>query len=282
VDIDAVTSNSSSDAPAGGSQPVPAPSGPAPSGPAPSGLASGPAPTGPVLRGTSEDARLALQLIAAAGRSGTVRFDDGRLGSLHVEAGSVCAVTPGVGRRLRDAIGLAVEDERWAFAAAELGHTSATPDGPPDEGAVAAVLVDSGELTAAVVQTAVLEVAVNLLFELLVLADVEFAFEVGAAHPLAGTITIDVVDLLDAVAQRIEDWKVIATEIPSTAAVPRLAPAFPPGLAELTLVAADWKVIGATDGQRTIADLTGQTALDAFDVCLSLHRLLQAGVVTID
>jgi hypothetical protein len=262
VDIDAVPSSSSSTAPAGGSQDA--------------------APSGPVLRGTSEDARLALQLIAAAGRSGTVRFDGGRLGSLHVEAGSVCAVTPGVGRRLRDAIGLAVEDERWAFAAAELGHTGTTPDGPPDEGAVAAVLVDSCELTAAVVQTAVLDVAVNLLFELLVLADVEFEFEVGSAHPLAGTVVIGVTDLLDAVARRIEDWKLIATEIPSTAAVPRLAPAFPPGLAELTLVAADWRVVGATDGQRTIADLTGQTGLDAFDVCLSLHRLLQAGVVSID
>ena len=82
--------------------------------------------------------------------------------------------------------------------------------------------------------------------------------------------------------QRIEDWKLIATEIPSTAAVPRLHDAFPPGLAELTLVAGDWRVVHATDGRRTIADLTAQTHLDAFDVCLSLHKLLQAGVVSID
>ena len=59
-------------------------------------------------------------------------------------------------------------------------------------------------------------------------------------------------------------------------------PAFPPGLAELTLTPGDWRVVGATDGHRSIAALTAQTHLDAFDVCLSLHKLLQAGVATID
>jgi hypothetical protein len=259
VDRDAVTSSSSSAAPAGGG-----------------------APSGTALRGTSEDARLALQLIAAAGRSGTVRFDGGRLGSLHLEAGAVCAVAPGVGRRLRDAIGAAVEDERWALAAAEHGASGSTPDGPPDEAAVAAVLVGTGELPVDVVRTAVLEVAVNLLFELLVLADVEFAFDVGAPHALGGTVEVAVADLLDAVTRRIDDWKLIAAEIPSTAAVPRLHEAFPPGLAELVLSPVDWRVVGATDGRRTIADLTAETHLDAFDVCLSLHKLLQAGVAAVD
>lgn len=80
---------------------------------------------------------------------------------------------------------------------------------------------------------------------------------------------------------RLDAWRVIADVIPSVSMVVSLAPDLPDGLEEVSLGRADWQVLAAIDGHRSVAEIMASLRRSAFDVCSTLYRLITVGVVAI-
>ncbi len=81
--------------------------------------------------------------------------------------------------------------------------------------------------------------------------------------------------------QRVAAWRDITAVVPSTRAVPRLAPRLPPG-PPLQATERDWEVIAAISGGRTAGDLMVVLDRRGFDVLETLARLARRGAVEIE
>ncbi|HEY1016948.1 MAG TPA: DUF4388 domain-containing protein, partial [Herpetosiphonaceae bacterium] len=76
--------------------------------------------------------------------------------------------------------------------------------------------------------------------------------------------------------QRAERWRAVRARIPNL----RLVPAFAENTAAGARIdEADWPVMAAIDGQRSIADIAAHTFIDTLDTCRILLRLIDAGLV---
>ena len=154
-----------------------------------------------------------------------------------------------------------------------------------DGNSLAAALFSAGAARGAVTEV-LWDRTVETIFELLLPSKHEFWFEPDVAaqngapavsHPL----TFDVQPLLDAAADRLSAWRVIAQRIPSTSCVVRLVEDLPSSVDLVTISREEWPILAAIDGQRDIAGIIGRTGLSAFGVCGVLHHLLQIGVIAV-
>lgn len=123
------------------------------------------------------------------------------------------------------------------------------------------------------------EYNLNCLFEMLVPAELEFSFESGRVHRLGDAYAMNTVALLDQAERRVEIWRRIASRIPSTSAVFRLAERLPDRALERTISSDEWRYLAQLDGKRTVAEIITGTGESAFRVCSVLYRLLMEGVV---
>jgi hypothetical protein len=123
------------------------------------------------------------------------------------------------------------------------------------------------------------EYVLAALFEMLLPSDVSFTFDDGRAHRLGDRLASDSSELVEQAEHRLTIWTRIATRIPSTAAIFRLAPVLPDGAWERLVSADEWRLLALLDGHRTVADVVAADGGSAFGVCSSLYRLLLEGVV---
>jgi hypothetical protein len=209
-----------------------------------------------------------LPLLAAKQRQGVVELSGASAGVVVVDEGALTLALADEGPTLQQVIvgsGIASADG-WehAFSASLRG------DG------IADALITGGadpELLEIVLR----EQTIGALFEFILPSETEFVFLEGATHPLGSRFRFDSAEMLDAAADRVDGWKVIAETIPSTAMVMRLTPE----LAEstITITAEDWRILARVDGHTTVADLIRALGMSAFTVCGVLHRLANAGCV---
>ena len=144
---------------------------------------------------------------------------------------------------------------------------------------VAAALVEAYPDAAGPLTRLFHEHNLNLLFELLVPSNASFAFEADAEHPIGGRFAEPTLELIEQAKRRLEIWSQIATRIPSTEAVFRLAQNLPDGASERVVTADEWRYLSLLDGHRSVADVITITQASAFRVCSSLYRLLLEGLV---
>ncbi len=118
------------------------------------------------------------------------------------------------------------------------------------------------------------EYNLNSLFELLVPTEAAFTFEADRCHRLGDRLASDTSTLLAQAEHRVEIWRRIASRIPSTSAVFKLAPTLPDSNFERLVSASEWQYLACLDGKNTVADVITITGESAFRVCSTLYRLL--------
>lgn len=123
------------------------------------------------------------------------------------------------------------------------------------------------------------EYNLNAVFELLIPSDVGFFFQPGDSHPLGAELSHDTESLVARAEQRMEIWREIAEQVPSTAAVYRLTPSLPADATSREISAEDWRYLSLVDGHRTVADLVSATGASAFQVCSTIYRFLLEGLI---
>ncbi len=126
------------------------------------------------------------------------------------------------------------------------------------------------------------EHTVATLFELLLPSTASFAFVSGESHPFARCPGFPFDDVLDDVNHRVEEWRQIATSIPSTSIVLRRAPRLPASSGSITLTPEEFELLGLMDGRRDVAGLISAMGMSAFRVLTTLHRLKQMGAIAGD
>ncbi len=168
---------------------------------------------------------------------------------------------------LRRALDGVVDDERWD----DITAGAVTPTQAVEQ------VASAKGLGSASVQEAMREQTVMTLFEFAVPGDDRFSFFDAAEDPPEPiTSGFAVEELLYQVDERVQAWREIATTVPSTSAVFGLSPSLPPGISEVRLGAADWRILAAADGHRSVGAMVELLGADAFAVCSAVHRLCEA------
>lgn len=140
------------------------------------------------------------------------------------------------------------------------------------------VLTNEPQLASRVART-LYEHNLNAVFELLLPSSAEFQFQPGRTHGLGDELSHDTESLLSRAEQRLDVWRDIAEQVPSTSAKYRLRARLPNGSPGFEVSPQDWRYLALIDGERTVADLVTETGHTAFGVCSTLYRLLLEQVI---
>jgi hypothetical protein len=143
----------------------------------------------------------------------------------------------------------------------------------PERGAV---YIQGGQITHAKVNDVEGEDAI---YALALWNEGQFQFSPGVEGDLR-TITRSNTNLLMEAARRSDEWKILSKKIPTTDAVPHLV--CREGLSEpVTLTPAEWLVVTATDGVRSIEEIARAARLSAFEIAKTLYGLITSELVEI-
>ena len=214
-----------------------------------------------------------LRTLAEAGASGTLSVDTSPPRQVCVADGAMCIATTTDLADLRRVLvgGEIVAEQGWQTAI----------DATPVDGALVDALVHLGGADPTALRDTLYDHTVTTAFELLLDVDGSFRFDRGVLHPIGDRYRFAVADVLADARHRVEAWRTIAADIPSTSLVPAPSATLPSGTDQLVLSADDWKVLQAIDGVRTIAEIVRRLGASAFGVCVVVHRLLQDGAITL-
>ena len=115
-------------------------------------------------------------------------------------------------------------------------------------------------------------------YELATWEEGEFVFTPGQDPPDA-TISKSNTNLLMQAAQRIDEWKVLVTKVPST----RMVPVFTEdsGTTSVSLSPSEWDVIRRIDEARSVEEIAQALKTSAFDVSKTLFGLITSGLVAL-
>lgn len=231
--------------------------------------------TSAALRGTLEDfgAEEILRFLASTKQSGALVLSGDSSGVLWFVEGDIYGADATTSLPLRDAVlaaGLA-DEEQW-----DAAWTDASTGVPLGVALAVHASLDEAEFDRLLEGR-----IIDAVFELLVTTASDFEFRGAEQHPLAGGPQHSVDALIDASRARLEQWREVATVLPSTAAVVGLAANLGPDAPDLVLTPLEWRVVVHLDGRRSIADVTRLLGASAFDVCATLHRLVTLGAATV-
>jgi hypothetical protein len=121
--------------------------------------------------------------------------------------------------------------------------------------------------------------AVHAIFQMLLPPQEPSEFLPGPPISLAEHFSFSVESILAEAQGRVQQWAEIAESIPSTQAVFRLRRQLAPDLATVVTSRDQWAVLAVLDGRRSVAQAIGAAGRSAYDVCVVLHELIQAGLV---
>jgi hypothetical protein len=146
---------------------------------------------------------------------------------------------------------------------------------------IGALLFDGAGIDAAELQRALREHIEEATFLISQWTEGDFQFLAGEEHLLGRTCTVSVPNLIAAVDQRQAEWAVISSIVPSTHVAVVPVPFLPEDQDSVTLTRAEWRVLAAADGQRTIDQLARATYQSPFATCRVVHGLVVAGLVEV-
>lgn len=113
-------------------------------------------------------------------------------------------------------------------------------------------------------------------FELATWEQGDFVFTPGEEAP-DETIDKTNTNLLMQAAQRIDEWKVLVTRVPSTRSIPIFTP--DGGSTNVSLSPGEWSVIRRVDEQRSIEQIAEAMGKSAFEVSKTVFGLITSGLV---
>ena len=220
-----------------------------------------------ILRGTFDDLGLfdALQLMAATSQTGVLRIGAPFRADVHLSGGAIGCV------RL-DGFSSPAD----ALLRAGLVDAAATA-GEVDVPGVVMGAADPEEC-----RTVVREHVLEVLFELSVLGDGGYDFLAGVPDPWRGAVTVDVAVALAEHERRVEQWREIAGSIPPMTAVPGFAPHLPPGVEEVAVGWAEWRLLVAVDGRTRVSEVVAASGMPPLEACRALHQLVAKGLLSVD
>jgi DNA-binding MarR family transcriptional regulator len=113
-------------------------------------------------------------------------------------------------------------------------------------------------------------------YELATWQEGSFRFE-QVAEAAEASIEKSNTNLLMAAAQRIDEWKVLVSRVPST----RMVPVFREdgGKTPISLTPREWQVIRKIDESRSIDEISAELKLSPFDVSKTIYGLITSGLV---
>lgn len=113
-------------------------------------------------------------------------------------------------------------------------------------------------------------------FELATWQEGEFVFTPGGEAPET-TINKSNTNLLMQAAQRIDEWKVLVSKVPST----RMVPVFTSegGSTNVSISPTEWRVIRRIDEERAIDEIASEINASAFEVSKTIFGLITSGLI---
>lgn len=113
-------------------------------------------------------------------------------------------------------------------------------------------------------------------YELATWQEGEFKFTPGDEAP-ATSISKSNTNLLMQAAQRIDEWKVLVSKVPSTRVIPCFAG--DGGSTNVSLSPSEWNVIRKIDEKRPIEEIARELGASAFEVSKTIFGLITSGLV---
>jgi hypothetical protein len=213
-----------------------------------------------------------LRLLAAGRKDGRlVLRREGAAGGIWLAGGAVAwaAARPGPGPLARRLLGLgAVEPDAVAAALREAAGGRS----------LAAVLEQSGAVPADRLDEVAREHLLDELFDLARWPDGSFSFEQGEQPPEALDPPAAVEELLAETERRLAAWPEIAGKVPGRSALlsipPRRRDADP-----VSVDPAEWGLLAAVGGSRTVASLIDETGQGEFQTCQALAAMVERGLL---
>lgn len=146
------------------------------------------------------------------------------------------------------------------------------------------ILVDIGAVSAADLEHHVGAQVEEVVFELMSWQEGYFSFQEGLPPDIVttGVVRIPTEALLMEAARRIDEWSRIEARIPHLGLVPRFAAPDEAGHGQLELLAEEWEVLAAIDGQASVRDIAAVLERPEFDVAKTVFGLASAGVIALE
>jgi hypothetical protein len=215
-----------------------------------------------------------LRLLAASGKDGllALRRDGASGGIWLVDGGVAWAETrPGPAPLARRLLGLgAVEPDAMAAALREAA----------EGGSLAALLEQSGAVAAERLREVAREHLAEELFDLARWPDGSFSFEQGTSPPESLDPAVAVDELLAETERRLAAWPEIAGKVPGRSALLSIPPR-PADAGPTTVDPAEWRLLAAVGGSRTVASLVEETGQGEFQTCQALAAMVERGLLAV-
>jgi hypothetical protein len=224
----------------------------------------------PALEGSLSDLRPVelLRLLGQTGQTGTLQvLADGPV-LLTLVDGAVSYATDDPNRTLREVLvadGL-VDDATWERAAAE----------PGDE--LGDALVAAGVPEDAVARV-VRRVVLDAVADLSLAPQGRFRFVPGKRHSLGARFHYPAADLDRDIGLRLDEWEHIREAVPSLTHRATLTPTLPAGRANVSISAADWRVMVAIGGSASLDAARVELGMTRFVLARSVAVLVRNGAI---
>lgn len=121
----------------------------------------------------------------------------------------------------------------------------------------------------------------ELVFDLVRWSEGQFSFEESAAPPAEGiSVRVTTESLLMEAMRRMDEWAELSRASPDTELVPSLVEVQPDG-AMLELEAAEWEILAAVDGERSLRSIALEVGRGEFEIAKGVFGLVSAGIVEV-
>jgi len=145
------------------------------------------------------------------------------------------------------------------------------------------ILVDIGAVSEPDLEDHVGAQVEEVVFELMSWQEGYFSFQEGLPDDFTTRgVRIPTEALLMEAARRIDEWSRIEARIPHLGLIPRFAHPDDAGRGQLDLLAEEWEVLAAIDGQASVRDIAAALERPEFDVAKTVFGLASAGVITLE
>jgi hypothetical protein len=227
-----------------------------------------------LLAAGGKDGLLGLRREGVRGSSGELVAADGpgpASGGIWLSGGGVAwaATRPGPEPFARRLLGLgAVEPEAVSAALREAA----------EGGSLTAALLREGAVPADRLRQVAREHLADELFDLARWSDGGFSFEQGERPPEAVDPVADVEELLAETERRLQAWPEIAGRVPGRSALLSIPPR-PADADPVTVDPAEWRLLAAVGGRRSVAALLEETGQGEFQTCQALAAMVERGLL---
>lgn len=219
-----------------------------------------------------------LQLLDLSRKTGVLSVERDGIGvpaRICLEEGTIVGVrATGHTRRLGELLLLAGKATQAQIDRARLRQTQA-PGRP-----IGAYLVEEGVPTPEIKRQLRFQIE-ELVYDLVRWKEGHFRFEESAPVEVGGiAVRVTTESLLMEAMRRMDEWAELSRAAPDTELVPGLVEVLPDG-AVLELEPAEWEILAAVDGERSLRGIAREVGRGEFEVAKAVFGLVSAGVVEV-